>query len=590
MGIEEFNKWCNAFNDIYKKYLGKDVDKSAFETKEKFRKIYTELSQNIHPDLYPDDSEKANDMQRINGIRDNLNINFYDRNVDIAAYYVVYSEEKKSPREYLELLKKKKDEYFDVSDLYQSLYDGFQLEVMFSKNSNSDYFFNEYKRVIQKLNKEMKKVTYINNKVEELEVFVLPLKKDEIYEDDPVNSWELSRFRACAYKCRELGEIDELFVTVFPVMEKRAFFVRCFNSLEEIRQGYPSEYFDRIYSSIESDIHSNPISEIKEDTKFLERYEKMMIDKVGIVQYYFELQKIMKNNKGANFEGIDISQLFNYPTLEKTEGAFLSLKEKIGNRNAFYRRVKAKLSGFIAKYSNKSEYSFTLPYIKQEAMKLHSYYDPSDKDLRNLDLKLSEIEKKIEIQKDIDITKASNKKDRLIKTFSKDFEDGILIGDGLDDIKDKINSIRTFGGFANFSNRILSLEMQRVLTSTGIYLRNSEKKFKKVEDGKFTYKKVVNALKLWGQFQKILDYTTDFKKIEVDPEKKVDYREFSSWLQKLNDIDFELDNPDELTYKLVQIDGFLNDEKNLRKIIKAVNDNHDKALGENIDPGRGRKK
>lgn len=568
---KEFNKLCNKFNEYYKQVMGQSLDKEVFKKWNTVNKAYKEICKVLNTDQRQHlDAEELKRRDGLIGaiceVRVELKKILTNPNIDISYYQIVFPGEKnitmmRDGKYLLRELKNLGEHYKIINDFYVSDYEDFERDVMFN-SENYDKLKMKYNKIINKLENLLMIEKYIRSKEMNLE-FLIKSGGD-------INRQLFSEFSIKARESKEIGYIDTIYKEYKMKMLKNSFYFTVSEAIMKEYQGYSREYFKDILKGLEHEIKATLNTDVNVISDIAYKFNELVKNKSIVIDYYLILFRIIEKHKKVNFSDINIEELTEYDDPNKAKYLYESLKEKIENRIEYYNRVKVKINDFILEYKNNSFYSYTYPFIVECANIYLDYYVPSDKDLNDLDKKLAELRFVIDDRMKKDIIKAFKKKRDLRTRFQFDFQNGIFIGDGLKDINLKIDNINTFGGFANFKNNIVRLEMSRLLTDTAIYLRNTGKSLKGKEDANDIKKLVDRAMILWDQIRVILEGTKDYAKINVSKFKVVDYRLLSKVLQNLKKIDFYNDTLEQINYKLLNVDDFLNRDKYDEQLINMV--------------------
>ena len=290
-------------------------------------------------------------------------------------------------------------------------------------------------------------------------------------------------------------------------------------------------------------------------------------------RYYNELVELKRINKYSNFEHIDIDDIFNCNTEDEIKIIYSNLKERIINRITYTRNVMTKVLEFKEKYVNNKKYSFTMPFINEKIRKYYNYYDPKDKDLNRLEFELRDLAEIIEKQREKDMEEVDGKIDAIINNLSKDYKSGIFIPNGKTITLNEIENIDTFGGFANFENRIINIELGRVLSDIYNYVSDASNTLnkEKVKNKSERMKKIKLALNLCTQVLKFIKDNKEYTKKNAS--NYVDYKKLSKKMQKIKKINFISDDIDKIDETLFEIDSYLNNDLYNNEVIELVNNN-----------------
>jgi len=212
-----------------------------------------------------------------------------------------------------------------------------------------------------------------------------------------------------------------------------------------------------------------------------------------------------------------------------------SEKEAVYGRCEFIKRVDAKLLGVLMQYNRNDWYCYTMPFIRNELAKLREIDD-----LALLEREIEELRDKIEVQQGKDLIEAVKKKMALRSSFNKDFDDGVFPIEDKMIFARKISAIKTFGGFADFTNKYIKFELEKMLRDTEISLLSNRVLLGRSNDkiSKKMVKCVDRAVRLLSKFSSAYEARKSFEEIIINSDLVVDYRKFAINLKKLKEIDF----------------------------------------------------
>ena len=204
---------------------------------------------------------------------------------------------------------------------------------------------------------------------------------------------------------------------------------------------------------------------------------------------------------------------------------------------------------------------------------IHLQYHLKDKDLTDLESKLSDLAEIIEKQREKDMEEVDGKIDAIINNLSKDYKSGIFIPNGKTITLNEIENIDTFGGFANFENRIINIELGRVLSDIYNYVADASNTLnkEKVKNKSERMKKIKLALNLCTQVLKFIKDNKEYTKKNAS--NYVDYKKLSKKMQKIKKINFISDDIDKIDETLFEIDSYLNNDLYNKEVIELVNNN-----------------
>jgi len=374
-------------------------------------------------------------------------------------------------------------------------------------------------------------------------------------------------------KCNNIGDVAELCQSYETILRKNALVFLAKDSLTRLCAGYQDDEMEKMVINASNSVRFIEYSDEDAFMKiFIDCSNKINLRK-QILDNYKELSSLMLKNSRANFEGIDIGVLFNSKNMQQLKIYYDALKETITSRIDYHKRVCAKIGGFLNKCKNDPANSFTYPFIVNKVKELYSYYDPSDKDLRKFGRLIKKLEKEIEIQRNNDQKLANEKKSRLYDKFMADYDAGILHASGKRFLESDLENITTFGGFADFENKVIKMDVSNILADVFRYLHMSVERLENTPNvsNKGKRKHLVNrAIYLAECFYKIYNNTKDFSKIKISKSFIVDYKEFSITLQILNNIDFVLEDINEIEKKISNLNEFLHRDLYDEQLIKMV--------------------
>jgi len=467
----EFRELCDKFIEIYRNSFNKEININDIIERESFKKIYRDLVKEYHTDR-----GIINDvMSEINNLRDKIRV-FLDDPVFISTF--------KSESENIELdlneyrsycisrLKAKEDDYKEIWDIFKNEVEEFENLILFEKSKAR--ITKLYFGFVSQLDNKLKKEKNIKQKTTYLRGFVDNRNSENVY--------LFYDFVEKVKKCYNIGDVAELYEPYEIKLRKNALAFLAKDSLSRLCVKYDDEllrrYIDEAYNSVKKIDSSN-------EDEFMRIYilysNKIEIRRKNL-DCYHELDELMRECSVANFEGIYIGEILQSDSIDSAEIVFRKMKELINDRIDYSRRVSARILGFLNKQRKNPENTFTYPFIIERVSKLFKYYDPSDKELSEFCLILEELEKEIEVQRVADFEKATRKKDIIRNKFLTDFSEGVFLPGGEKFLDYDLDNISTFGGFADFENKIIKMELPRVVSDIYNHLVIFEGRLKEKKD------------------------------------------------------------------------------------------------------------
>ena len=555
-----FKNACDRFVSIYKEVLGKDISVEDIVDQDKFRQIYHELARASHPDINDISYEV---MAEINGLKLQID-EFFDDPEFVNSGVVAKTVLRNYSEEVLGRLKSKSGEYQEISKEFEQALIDFEVMVLFEKTKAG--ITGLYYYYTKELDELLKKTRYIKTQTEYLRGFVDYRNQENVelfYE-----------FMDKLSSCNSIGDIAELCKTYEIIIKKNALSFLAKDSLSSLCAGYQDEELNRYIEEASNKVRL--IDGFNED-EFMKVYI-VYSNKIGIrrkkLECYDSLDKLMKSCINASYDGIYIGEILNCDSIDSIEIVYNQLKEIINNRIDYSKRISAKIMGFLNKCKRNPENSYTYPFIFERANRLFGYYDPMDKDLSKFEELLGQLEKQIERQREVDLEKAANKKDALRNKFNTDFSEGIFLADGKSFFEYGLDSIETFGGFANYENKTIRVELPRIVADVYNYLVNIQERLvieKNISDKKDRLAFIRKAVDYVQIFAKICKSTNDFYSIKLSNSAVVDYRIFSRMIQTLKNIDYVNSSIDKLTDEFSIFEEFLYGEDYDSELENVVN-------------------
>ena len=457
----------------------------------------------------------------------------------------------------------RKAQYEIIDDYYNRSCDNFSIFIISAKsNETVDTIYNG---IVSDLDKQLELQKYRN--------IVLKTLRQYVEGRNTENVELFNEAKAKMDKVNTISELEEINIDYEFVLKRNS---KIFSLTDTLNRMVGKNLDDRVSEIINNAKHELMSLDGTQEEVFNKIFNKYSMKlKLYITQkdIYNELSELKRINKYSNFEHIDIDDIFNCNSEDEIKIIYSNLKERIINRITYTRNVMTKVLEFKEKYVNNKNYSFTIPFINKKIREYYNYYDPKDKDLTDLESKLSDLAEIIEKQREKDMEEVDGKIDAIINNLSKDYKSGIFIPNGKTITLNEIENIDTFGGFANFENRIINIELGRVLSDIYNYVADASNTLnkEKVKNKSERMKKIKLALNLCTQVLKFIKDNKEYTKKNAS--NYVDYKKLSKKMQKIKRINFISDDIDKIDETLFEIDSYLNNDLYNNEVIELVNNN-----------------
>lgn len=462
----------------------------------------------------------------------------------------------------------RKEYYKLISDFFQKECADFDTLILIARTIKE--VDDEYKNTIKRLDEKLKLQVKIDEKLKELRKHVNGL--------DNKNVELFNELKDRLKEANTLDDIEDIVAYYEKPLRINAWIYTLKFSLKQIQKIQDKELQDDnitklISEAIQEALQVDIIEQKEKIDKIFNKYSMKLKLYITQKDIYNELSELKRINKYSNFEHIDIDDIFNCNSEDEIKIIYSNLKERIINRITYTRNVMTKVLEFKEKYVNNKNYSFTIPFINKKIREYYNYYDPKDKDLTDLESKLSDLAEIIEKQREKDMEEVDGKIDAIINNLSKDYKSGIFIPNGKTITLNEIENIDTFGGFANFENRIINIELGRVLSDIYNYVADASNTLnkEKVKNKSERMKKIKLALNLCTQVLKFIKNNKEY--IKKNASNYVDYKKLSKKMQKIKKINFISDDIDKIDETLFEIDSYLNNDLYNKEVIELVNNN-----------------
>lgn len=317
-------------------------------------------------------------------------------------------------------------------------------------------------------------------------------------------------------QCKEKFEqkLEEILKEYRIKILNRNFVVTCYEQLKNkiINKGFTIDNFG---VDIDSLLEIDDINKCKQQQIKLDKEIDLKVEQYTIIKKF--KNKYSNNNYYINNLLNDVVLKINEcETLEKVK-----YLENIAEKKLDYAiYVNSKIDKYLDDIRDNSRYSFSFDDIIRIFDKLRSYYNQYDSNYQIFDIEFSSLKSEIESKVDDDLTKAQSKKESLTNKISEDFENKIFISNHLSDICNKINEVKTFGGFGGLYNEIIKDELCNVLDNVKnlllqsldkhskmkaypIYVEQAIKVLNEIEKNIVEEKNISNS-KIWGMNYKKL--------------------------------------------------------------------------------------
>lgn len=562
---QEFVKLCNEMINIYEDSVHKTLTIEDIVANGNLRKIWLDLAKISHPDVSAFDRSF---FQKINYLKSELQLYLGDLSF-ISSFLAKDNGEEMSIEEYkkyvVERIKSEKQNYFEIWPEVKNEVEDFEFLIYFM-NSKEEINKNYYS-FLNSLKRKLRKKKAINS----LKLYLKKFVNDK----NEKNVKIFNDFFKEAEKVYDFSEIEDMVPIVETSLKKNAL---CFAFEKELKNkcdGFDDEEINNLINKAVEKVKLIDNPNMKQLLGIYDLYLNKLQIRVNNLKLIKNLYELMAENRNANFSNIDVDEILNCTSINNAKIIFNSLRERIVSRIDYSKRVSAKISGRLSSYSSDKSNSFTYPFIFETLTELFSYYDPADRDLSKLDIILMDKEKEIDERKKSDQEKVDRKKQTIYNNYMNDVKKGILPADGRGYFEYRLDNVDTFGGFANFENTTVRMELYRVVSGIFNYLADLIPKLKKAKmiDNKEDRVYFLNkAVSLAREFAVICEKTKDYFAIKIDDYTTIDYRAFSKMVQKLNSIDYFNDPVENIRYELVLMDEFLNGDKYDKQLERMVND------------------